>query len=378
MRIGYSFWGYLGDRKYDACGQPVSTPDGNATYSWALVWEAVRRGHEVFPMQLDRDAAGWEKYGPALFASFSRRKRADAYLHLRERDTRGEALPELDLLLVEWRWPIPGRNTPDARGTPAFQPDLVRQGELLERYRAGRTSVVLWDLDHKLTDDDVGLVRPAAILETAVSPRSYEVWDEAIETWTGRQAARVEPPFVVDDLMQHQTFPANRGRLMVYVGSRYERDDQIDRWIGPLREATQRRVHFYGNWTREPCLSECRARWPGVQYHDRIGVVDFREAYERAACVPLLSKASYAERGFVTPRPVEALLFGSLPVGLAGHLGIGAYCSRVARDPRHLAEVAEGLAEMTVEERHVEREELAHRLRRVDASRFVDALERCV
>ena len=32
MRIGYSYWGFLGDRKYDDNGNLLSTPDGNAFY----------------------------------------------------------------------------------------------------------------------------------------------------------------------------------------------------------------------------------------------------------------------------------------------------------------------------------------------------------
>ena len=54
MRIGYSYWGFLGDHKVFG-GREVSTPDGNSTYSWSIVHEALEHGHEVWMMQQDRD-----------------------------------------------------------------------------------------------------------------------------------------------------------------------------------------------------------------------------------------------------------------------------------------------------------------------------------
>ena len=62
MRIGYSYWGFLGDRKYDDNGKILSTPDGNAFYSWSIINKLQSDGHTVFvqrlPVSQDLEHAG--------------------------------------------------------------------------------------------------------------------------------------------------------------------------------------------------------------------------------------------------------------------------------------------------------------------------------
>ena len=43
MKIGYSYWGYLGDTKYDKNGKMASTPDGNAIYSWSIIYQLMKK-----------------------------------------------------------------------------------------------------------------------------------------------------------------------------------------------------------------------------------------------------------------------------------------------------------------------------------------------
>ena len=64
MRLGYSYWGFLGDYKEDHLGNALSTPDGNASYSWSIIHEAQSRGHEVYLMQQDRDWPAYKRHGP--------------------------------------------------------------------------------------------------------------------------------------------------------------------------------------------------------------------------------------------------------------------------------------------------------------------------
>jgi hypothetical protein len=362
MRIGYSFWGVLADYELDFDLKRVTSPCGNATYAWSVVYAAAERGHQVFPLQRDRDIFTVCEAGADAFSSFSPASRMAAYRHLdMNRRMVGEAFPELDVILIEWRWRIPGRNTEDDRGTSGYTPDLDRQTEILNHYKNTNTKIILWDLDYKLTVDDERMWRPDAIFETSVKPK-YQ--------WYERR--RVEFPIPVGVLMQHPTsLPL---APVVYVGNRYERDGQIDEWIRPLSEKVD--VHFFGNWTNEPHATVCAKKWPRIITHPRIGVEKFRSAMEYAAIVPLLSKPEYAANGFVTPRPWEALMFGALPVGLKGHLGIGSYAWRVARDANDLHELVKEAMEMTVYERHVERETLAARLSRCDATRFIDEIEK--
>lgn len=371
LRVGYSYWGFLGDYKYEG-GKEVSTPDGNATYSWSILHELQERGHKTFLMQKDRDHEGWVMHGHNLFGSFSREKRMNAYLG--SMATEGAAFPELDVLLLEWRFPIPGRNclvsgpewnrryTFDVSG---LQPDLQRQQALIDHYRWNTdTKVIVWDLDHKFEDSDEASVIPHAIFETSARPRYLEL-----------PRTRVEPPTVVADLLQHETLEVDPNRKSVYIGSRYERDDVITEWLKPLSDAHPLQVEFWGNWMKS--IDECLQLWPNVSYHDRVTTRDFRRIYGTAASVPLLAKRSYLETGFITPRPWEALLFGSIPVGLRGHLGVERYVDPglMAGDGRDMVEVAEILAGLPQTERHRIREENAHQLSFMDARHFVDRIE---
>ena len=172
MRIGCSYWGFLGDNKFDASGNEVSTPDGNATYSWSLLWEMQIRGHLVYMMQHDRDEVGWRMGADGLFSAFSQQRRTDAYLRTIRTD--GHRLPELDVLILEWRFRIPGRNCPSDNVMSTHdvysQPDLDRQVELLRHYRERNTKIIIWDLDHKLLPLEEAYWQPDAIFETSVSP----------------------------------------------------------------------------------------------------------------------------------------------------------------------------------------------------------------
>ena len=70
MRIGYSYWGFLGDRKYDDKGNILSTPDGNAFYSWSIINKFIEDGHQVIGIMPDRDEPGFRFEGVNLFSSW--------------------------------------------------------------------------------------------------------------------------------------------------------------------------------------------------------------------------------------------------------------------------------------------------------------------
>lgn len=363
LRLGYSFHGFLADVKLDGHGNEISTPDGNATYSWSILWEAQRRGHTVYLMQEDRDWQSFLKFGKSLFSAFSQEKRKLAYQRcLRTSWSFGSEwndYPELDVLLLEWRFPILGRNTSEMRGLPGYQSDLDRQHELLEHYSGTKTKVVIWDLDHKLELVDEANWLPDAIFETSVEPRDLCV-----------KRTRVEPPFVIDDLLQHPTRPADPKKMLVYIGSRYERDNVIDEWIKPISDEIPGAVRFVGKWD-----ADARRRWPNISFGERVGVAGFAREYGDAVAVPLLAKRSYMEVGFVTPRPWEAVLFGSLPIGFVGHRGIENYSSAVARNADDLFDLVQIYSSNGETIRKIDREEMAHRLQFMDVKNFVDKIE---
>lgn len=384
MRIGYSFWGFLGDNKLDESLNEISAPDGNATYSWSLIWEMQRRGHTVLSMQEDRDYPAWKKFGKDNFASFSQEKRVSVYQNLKHTFGSPEILPELDLLLVEWRFPIFGRNCNSWEGQPVFpsdwthgehrevrpdgqeeilQPDLLRQYQILRHYKQKKTKIVFWDLDHKLRTNEEAYWKPDAILETSHSPLKLF-----------KERTRVEPPIITADLLQHPTLPPDPNRKAVYIGSRYERDDVITKWLRPLSESYPGSVEFHGNWLKT--VDECRKLWPNISYNPRCTVQDFRRIYGTAASCPLLAKQSYLDSGFITPRPWEALMFGTIPIGLGAAKGIEQYVEFCAHDGTDMIEVAELLAGLDVKERDRIRKENVARLEFMDARFFVDTLEK--
>jgi len=365
MRIGYLFRGFLADVKLGSDLSEVSTPDGNATYSWSIEHECERRGYKLIPLGTNLDAPAASTMGEDIFAAFSQRKRLLSYERMLARGwskLSERRFPELDLVLIEWRWPIPGRDTPEDRGKAWYQNDLERQQAVLNYY-LGRVPVVVWDLDHKLTLEDECYLEHwgVRVIETAVRP---------VRGLLPR--FRVEPPFVTADLLQHDIDDHRPVYHLGYIGSRYERDGTIDEWIRPITPLGTHRAKFWGKW--EPA-GEVRQRWPGIKFEGRIGVRGFRDAYSRVAAVPLLAKESYYRCGFITPRPWEALLFGSVPVGLSCHHGVTRYAPYVADSPEELLEHARSLRNVSPIRRRVIREEAVHMLSHMDVRNFVDALE---
>ena len=79
MKIGYGFWGFLGDKKFNNKGEEISTPDGNAFYSWSILRALQKAGHKVYALMPDRDAPGIEKVGQNLFKTFAMEERYEAY-----------------------------------------------------------------------------------------------------------------------------------------------------------------------------------------------------------------------------------------------------------------------------------------------------------
>jgi len=362
MKFGYSFWGFTADRKFEG-GREVSTPDGNAAYSWSILWEAQRRSWKTYLLQKDRDSEYiYNTYNP--FDCFSSVKRLSAWNNV---ENVYDEFPKLDVLLLEWRFPIPGRNIDVSKDDPNYQPDLDRQLEILNHYKGTNTKIIIWDLDHKLTAKDEWKWKPDAIFETSAQPLELS-----------RKRIRVEPPIVIDELLQFETLPVNRKRKLVYIGSRYERDDVIEEWIKPVSEEYPFQVEFWGNWTREPILTECREMWPYISYNKRVTMSDFREVYGNAVACPLLGKKSYLSSGFITPRPWEALMFGTIPIGLEGHLGVDDYTLFTARDSDDMIDIIDYLSSVDLRERDDIRKQNVEKIRFMDVKNFINEVEKVI
>jgi hypothetical protein len=268
MLIGYSFWGFLGTGITD-------TPDGGRSHRRTLIDGLRARGHALVFLQADRD-------------------RDEAGLDLTGTYQWDDGLPKLDALFLEWRWPIPGRNTTDC-GTPGHTCDLHRQHQLLDHYATAAVPTVLWDKDRQLpADDPLRGARNVVVCEPALHPTPgavpllFPVADTALDC---------------TDLLA--LVAETRDLPLVYVGNQYDRDDAFDRYFAP---AAAEHPHLVaGKWTRTQ-------RWPEVSFHGRVPFAAVDLLHRRAVCTMLLLPDRYARVGHMTQRLSEAVLAGCLPL----------------------------------------------------------------
>jgi hypothetical protein len=269
MIIGYSFWGFLGPGVAD-------TPDGGRSHRRPFLQAIVRRGHRLALLQADRD-------------------RDEAGSDVGDAFTFDPGLPELDVLFLEWRWPIPGRNT-TACGTPGHTCDMHRQAELLAHYtRRKQTPTIVSDKDRQLPRD--------ALLRHHVN---VVICEAALIPADGAQSLL----FPVEDTQLDQADPAalaarQRHLTLAYVGNQYDRDDAFERYFAPA--AAQFPHLVAGKWTRT-------ARWPQVRFAGRIPFTGVAGTYGSALATVLLLPQRYETVGQMTQRIFEAVLSGCLPI----------------------------------------------------------------
>lgn len=325
MKVGYSYWGYLGDTKYDQKGNVASTPDGNAFYSWSIIRELQQRGHSVYQLMPDRDKVGYDKHGDKLFASWLKKERDEAYRDMMKSSfmydnvSWGSITKEilhtiwdragvsgLDLILLEWRMNIPGRNDSKAQKDDPknFQPDLLIQNALIDYCAQYEIPVILFDLDYKIDEATFdGLVE-----------KNPNTWLFELGTkWEGKDhCKKVYIPFDFNGIgwfnvrdFGHSDMTPNN---LVYVGNRYERDWCIDKYIP--EEANG--VMVYGNWKESGRDSE--QRWPAIKFGSRLQTADMRQVYGGSVSTILLAKQEYCDYHFMTARLIEAVFYGSCPL----------------------------------------------------------------
>ncbi|MGW3729154.1 hypothetical protein [Streptomyces sp. NPDC000851] len=267
MRIGYSFWGFLGPGITD-------TPDGGRSHRRPLVDALITSGHRIVFLQADRDR---QEAGEVLGYDFDSR------------------FPEIDVLFLEWRWPIPGRNTTEC-GSPGHTCDLHRQSELLHHYTSDRRiPTVIWDKDRRLPADSPWRHHPGvAVCEATLtpSPGATSLLFPVSDQWLDRTA----PEALVR---------ANRPLALAYVGNQYDRDDAFDRYFAPAAQHVPHAVA--GKW-------QDTARWSHVTFLGRLGFHDAMALYGTALATVLLLPQRYARAGQMTQRISEAVLSGCLPL----------------------------------------------------------------
>jgi hypothetical protein len=265
MKIGYSCWGFLGNGITD-------TPDGGRSHRRPLIDELIARGHDIVLLQADRDRleADDDLGGAYVF---------------------DDGLPDIDVLFLEWRWPIPGRNTTGCR-SPGHTCDLHRQAELLRDYTVGRTTpTVIWDKDRKLRSDSIWRRYPhVAVCEAALEPLPgahrllFPVADELLDNADPNALARKHRPV-----------------SLTYIGNQYDRDDAFDQYFAPAAACLDHRVG--GKWPDT-------ARWPHITFLGRIPFPDVTRRYGESLATVLLLPERYVATGQMTQRIFEAVTAG--------------------------------------------------------------------
>ncbi len=322
LSIGYGYWGFLGDTKYtsDKNGNisPVSTPDGNAFYSWSIIRELQNQGHDVVQLMPDRDEPGFSVHKSNLFGAWATEARTNAYMAMQNgidgfdyHDGKAaimltDAALELDFVLWEWRWEIPGRNdVPTLLNNPeAFQPDYLLQDAWLRYFKARNIPVIVFDLDYKLTKADLIKYAIAGVIELG------NKWNDV-----GVCASkRVQIPFGFRYINTFDTIePKDK---VVYIGNRYERDWCVNKYL-------PNGTVVYGNWNEGGRTSG--EEWPNLTFRPRLQTHEMQQAYAKAAVTPLLAKRDYCEQGFMTARLIEAVFYGCVPLFIKEFVGNEVY-----------------------------------------------------
>jgi hypothetical protein len=292
LRIGYSCWGFLTDGVLD-------TPDGARSFRRAFVDALQAAGHEVVLVQANRDLI---EAGTDLTSAY----RFDA------------GLPELDAIVFEWRWPLPGRNT-TACGTPGHTCDLHRQQHLLDHYTHGLgVPTVVWDHDLWLPADNplrreanVRVADPALHPSAGAITVTSPIPDEALDTADPSALTRLPRPL-----------------RLVYVGNQYGRDDAFDRWFAPAAAEVTHRVA--GKWTNT-------GAWPNVQFTGRIRFAEVAGLYAQALATVLLKPERYRTVGAFGTRLFESVTQGCLPLTPADTVG----AERLTPESLHVRDAAD-------------------------------------
>ena len=267
MKIGYSYWGFCEPFERSHVAQ---TPDGFRYCRPLFIDELIRQGHEVVALQAKREESPY----PGL------KYDDDGY-------------PELDMLLVEWRW-----KTYKNSGPTKFEPDYDRQQQLLEHYH-GKVPMVIWDLDLKLTAEDELTWRQAIIADASLRPVPLTRPRTVFTIWSDFK----------------EILPVSAGSLEFgYVGNNYERREQLEKYyVEPSKSLRELGIQtkLWGNWLqRSPeraSPEELISQYPYLALCDRVGLYESMQILNRFITVVHITKEQYAVQGHVPARYFESL-----------------------------------------------------------------------
>lgn len=317
-KVGYSYWGFLGDYKFDEDKDLVSTPDGNAFYSSSIIHSLQKAGYEVIQVMPDRDMPGYDSMRDFLFSSWGTKMRSTAYRKMThnyvnkqpnwtvsdyfnwlERFWDVSGLKDAKFILHEYRFCIEGRNDTASflHGEYGFQPDYVIQLALFNYCIKHGVFVYIFDLDYKLDGATLDKLKAKGLKFKVV---------ELGNKWScrGDEALRVQIPFDWDVMLEEADIYSvfSKTKSICYVGNRYERDETVYKYLDPIGN-----VDIYGKWL------DGDVDFSGLVFHGRVHVPQMKEAYRTNMATLLMAKQEYYDHEFMTARILEAVFYGCVP-----------------------------------------------------------------
>lgn len=310
-KVGYSFWGFLSDVKLDKNGNELSTPDGNAYYSWAIINSFQKLNYQVIAPFPNRDIHAHSQLRNNMFGIWANKIRANSYNNtiycdfpdklndVSEQEVfdiwDNKQLNACEFILHEWRMEIPNRNLLAEKENDWWQPDLFLQECLINYCKKNNIKLFIFDLDNKLDKSKLNYFN-CVILELG------NKWSKEDST-----ILSTPMPFNIDCINQ---FKINDNFIynMIYIGNRYERDWCIDKYIPTDIDD----VLIYGNWLEGN--KDSASRWPKLTFKHRIQQRDMLNIYNNSVCTILLAKKDYCDNNIMTGRVAESVLYGTIPL----------------------------------------------------------------
>ena len=276
FNVGYSAWGFLSDGIVD-------TPDGGRSHRPVLLDGLISHGAEIIMLQKDRDL---HEAGVDVTKE-----------HLRFDD---KNFPDIDVLFLEYRWPIPGRNIEVEKSDPLYTPDLDRQQELIDHYNKLDKPIFIWDKDQQLTQEHIDTLGIKNVL----------VFEPALQPKPGRKSLLFPMDMsrileMKEDLKGYDK--KNKSISLVYVGNQYDRDDSFKKYYNEASRLIGKRAEIYGKWRNQEPFSY-------VNFHGRVGYSEVQTIYEQSFANVLIAPERYYKNGQYTQRIFESLWGLCLPL----------------------------------------------------------------
>jgi len=247
--------------------------------------------------------------------------------------------PELDCLFVRWRWDLGLDN--DKR--------VSYQEKTLEHYLKTDTRIYIWDADCQMSQDDKALmikhgVTLVDVAESALGatdviniPFSYNI---CIDTALGN---------VLQGSSSNSGDHLDENFLLSYVGNNYEREEYVEKYLKHVSDFFPKQVHLFGNWLKYN--NGVKARFENISFHPKVNKSMLQWVYRHSIAVPLITKRKSFIDGRISPRLIEVLSAGSIPIGFKEFKNYEKYFNFVAESDKDLVKLVNKIKGFSFEQR---------------------------